>query len=88
VTGEPTNDLIGYHEACDMGDDGGPCEHCLEMRRLRARVTELEEALREAYTALERMQADAHDREWVRDLMHRLRALAAAGEGDATEGSQ
>ena len=40
----------------------------------------LRDALREAYTALERAQFDAHDREWARDLLTRLRAALSAAD--------
>ena len=41
----------------------------------RARAEKLEEALREAFTGLERATFDAHDREWSRVMMDRIRDL-------------
>jgi hypothetical protein len=72
-----------YHEDCDMGDDGGPCEHCLEMRRLRSRVTELEEALRQIEHMTYSVMGDAEsDLQNAKEIARA--ALAAAGEGEAT----
>jgi hypothetical protein len=44
-------------------------------RGLLERVRSLEAALREAYTAIERAQFDAHDREWARTIPDRIRAV-------------
>jgi hypothetical protein len=59
--------------------------------QLRARVTELEKALREGETLLTNYLVagkfpHGSDCEEVRDIFRAT--LAAAGEGDATEGSQ
>jgi hypothetical protein len=53
---------------------------------LVAELRRVTDALREAYTGLERASFDAHDREWSRGMMKRVRDLLA-GSGDRDAGS-